>query len=146
MINETASLAPAATTLDLGAEDLGASLDEATQEREVLPLGVALVTTRPQVLQREVGEALDELGSPDPVDPSVAALFAHENRIVARRAARGGKGSADGEQHLVRVDGRSTAGMPLEMEVVDRTGVAGVPHVPDHGSGSDAAARRAEAG
>ena len=74
------------------------------------PLGVALVATRPQVLQREVGEALDELRSPDPVDPSVAALFAHENRIVARRAARGGTGSTDGEQHLVRVDGRSPPG------------------------------------
>jgi hypothetical protein len=76
LVDEAASLA-AASSLDLRLEDLGPTLDEPAQQRQVLALGVALVAPGPEVLQREPCQALDELGPADPVDPSVPALLAH---------------------------------------------------------------------
>jgi hypothetical protein len=77
LIDEAAHVTTAPATLDLRPEDLGAPLDEPAKEREIFALGVALVAASPKVLQREPGQALDELGSSDPVDPSVPALLVH---------------------------------------------------------------------
>src|SRR4029453_1064455 len=77
LVDEAGSLAAAPATLHLRLEDLGAPLDEPAEERQVFALRVTLVATGPKVLQRQSGQALDEFGPADPVDPSVPALPLH---------------------------------------------------------------------
>ena len=76
--DEGRPIAALAAPFELRLEDLGTTLQQPAEQREVLAFRHALVATFAQVIERKISEPLDEGRITDPIDAPVYGVVLHE--------------------------------------------------------------------